>query len=77
MYGGSFLPHIFGSLIGLASQFFDFTGNYGKAFARFTGPRSLDGRVQCQQIGLFGNIHYHLGDLTNGLGGATELTHPI
>jgi hypothetical protein len=37
-------------------QLAHFIGHHGKASAHFTGPGGFDGRIQRQQIGLFGNF---------------------
>ncbi len=42
-----------------------FVGHHGKAAALFTGARSLDGGVEGQQVGLFGDTTNHVQHLTN------------
>ncbi len=38
----------------------DFVGNNGETAPRFTGPRRLDGGIECQQVGLVGDFAYFL-----------------
>ena len=45
-----------GSLSCTFGQFSNFIGDNGKAAALFTGPRSLDRRVEGEKIGLIGNF---------------------
>ena len=43
---------LFGRAGSLGRQLLHLGGDHGKALTRFTGPRRLNGRVQCQQIRL-------------------------
>ena len=45
-----------------SGKFAHFVGDDGKSPTLFAGARCLDGRVQGQQIGLFGNLLDHTGD---------------
>ena len=40
-------------------------GNHCKAPPILTGPGCLDGRIQCQQVGLFGDAPNYIQNLTN------------
>ena len=44
--GQNFVADLFGGLSGLLGEFFDFIGDYGKAFARLARPGSLNSGVQ-------------------------------
>ena len=59
-----------GGIIGLLGKFLHLAGNNGKAFAGLTGPCRLNGRIQGQELGLFGNFNNglnHRGYLLRGL----------
>jgi hypothetical protein len=48
-----------------AGQVTHFLGNHGKALAGFTGPRRLDAGIECQQVGLEGDVVDDLENLRN------------
>jgi hypothetical protein len=49
----------------LLGQLFHFVRDNRKAFPRFSSPRRLDGRIQCQQIRLLRDRRNHLNDLAD------------
>jgi hypothetical protein len=53
---------------GTLRQLAYFVSNYGKTAALFTGAGGFNGRIQCQQIGLAGNVLDYIGDRRNLLG---------
>ena len=44
-------------------EFAHLVGNDGEAASLFAGPRRLDGRVECQQIGLISDVLDHADDI--------------
>ncbi|MNG15543.1 hypothetical protein D3C77_341770 [compost metagenome] len=64
-------------LLGALGKKAYFIGHHGKATALFAGPGCLDGRVQGQQIGLFGNRTNHFQDAADpGALAGQGLDHP-
>jgi hypothetical protein len=62
------IPWVFdllGGLGGLLGQFLDLVGHHGEALAGLAGPGRLDGGVEGQQVGLFGDLGDGLGDLAD------------
>ena len=60
--------HLFdflGRLLGAMGQGPHFVCHYGKTTAGFPSPRGLDGGVQGQQVGLFGNGADHVQHLAD------------
>ncbi|MNJ54628.1 hypothetical protein D3C77_500770 [compost metagenome] len=49
------LLDFFSGLLGLLRQIAHLVGNHGKTATLFAGACRLDGRIECQQVGLFGN----------------------
>jgi hypothetical protein len=58
------LGDFFGGVAGALCQLTNFDGNHGKFPALLSGPRSFDGGVQGQQIGLVGNVVDYADDLS-------------
>ena len=67
------MANVFRGFCRLLGEFLDFGGDDREAFARFAGPRRLDGGIQGQQIGLLGDILDHGDDLADLFGGRAEL----
>src|SRR5207248_7869903 len=61
-----------GGLRGFLSQLAHFVGNHGESKAMLARSRSFDGRIQSQQVRLFGQIVDHLDDLANIVGALAE-----
>ncbi len=63
---GTHLVDMAGDLLGrgggLCRERLHFRGDHGEAFARIARTCRLDCRVQCQQIGLAGDLSDHVGD---------------
>ncbi|MNE47917.1 hypothetical protein D3C80_1423460 [compost metagenome] len=49
--------------------------NYGKAATSLTRASGFDGRVQCQQVGLSGDVSNHLEYVADVVGTSGELMH--
>ena len=56
----------------LAGEALDLRRDHRKTLAGIAGPRRLDGRVQCQQVGLAGDIGDQADDLPNLFGAACQ-----
>ena len=63
---------LLGRLGGLLGQLLYLVGHHGETLAGVTGPRSLDGGVQGQQVGLLGYFRYHFGHLADLIGGFSQ-----
>ena len=66
---------LFGRLRGLTGEFLDLGCDDGKTPSGVTGSRRLDGRIECQQIGLAGDRAdqlQHIADLFSGSGKAAD-----
>lgn len=63
------------ALGGLVREVFDFRRDYGKSLAGIAGSRGLDGGIQRQQIGLFGNGLDLLHDVPDSSRGVREAVH--
>ncbi|MNH37538.1 hypothetical protein D3C79_984550 [compost metagenome] len=57
-----------GRLPGLVGQCPHLVGDHGKATPLLAGTGGLDGRIEGQQVGLFGNATDHPGSLGDGTG---------
>ncbi len=66
-------PDVLGRLGGLAGERLDLVGDYREAAARIARARSLDRRVERQQIGLLGNVGDELDDVADAAGGLVQL----
>src|SRR5260370_133074 len=66
--GGNFL----GGLRRLFGQLTDFISDDGKTKSAFTGTSRFDGRVQGEQVGLFGNVINDFDDLADVIGAMAE-----
>lgn len=64
-----------GGLGGLVSQPLDLGGDDGEAFARVASPRRFDGGVECQQIGLGGDVVDEADDLADLVGVSNTQRH--
>ena len=83
LQAGNHLFDLFGRLLGTARQGTHFVGHNGKAPPLLASPGRLDGSVQGQQVGLFGNALDHLehpadrgaviGQLIDGLDRVVDL----
>ena len=62
------LLDLLGGFCGAACKMADFIGDDGETTALFARAGSLDGRIQGQQIGLFGNAPNHLKNGADALG---------
>ena len=62
------LTNFLGGLGGLGGKRLDFGRDHGKTAACIARPRSFDGGVQRQKIGLFGNGGDELENVANALG---------
>ncbi|MNN84591.1 hypothetical protein D3C81_2017710 [compost metagenome] len=51
-----------------------FVGHHGETTALLAGPRRLDRRIECQQVGLLGYITDHRHHYANGLAGLLQLS---
>ena len=68
LHGGNLLRNLVGSLGGLAGQVLDLAGDHGEALAGVSSPGCLDGGVECQKVGL-------AGDVVEGAG--LQQSHPM
>ncbi|MNI31847.1 hypothetical protein D3C73_857410 [compost metagenome] len=68
---------LLGCLGGALGQFAHFLCDNGKALARFTGTRGLDAGVECQKIGLEGNVIDHADDVGNLAGRFLDPFHGV
>jgi hypothetical protein len=66
-----------GRLRGLAGQRFDLGSDDGKSAAGIARARRLDGGVQRQKIGLFGDRRDQLDDVADLLGGARQFADAL
>ncbi len=66
-----------GGLCGLAGQGLDLLGHHREAAAGFAGARGLDGRIERQQIGLFGDRCDQLHDVADPVAGRRQFRHPL
>src|SRR6185503_881685 len=66
------LGNFLGGLRRLLRQLADFIGNHGKAQAVFAGAGRFNGSVQCQQVGLFGQIVDYFDNLAVVVGALPE-----
>ena len=53
----------------------DFLGNDGEALTGFAGPGGLDGCIEGEQVGLFGNLLDDGNDVADPLGGPGQVLH--
>ncbi len=65
---GDHAGNLFGSLSGALGQLAHLVRHHREAAALLAGARSLDRRVQSQEIGLIGDVLDHLHDAGNHLG---------
>ncbi len=71
------LLDLVGRGLGPAGQGAHLIGDHRKATPHFTGPRRLDGGVERQQVGLFGNAADHRQHLVDGGDLLREIGHRI
>src|ERR1700683_2335184 len=64
--------NFFGGLGGFFGQLADFLGDHGKAQAMLAGASGLNGGVERQEVGLFGEVVDYFDDLANVVGAAAE-----
>ena len=76
LHAGDVAGNLVGRLRGLAGERFDFGGNHRKAASGLTGTRRLDGGVERQKIGLFGDRGDQLDDIADLLRRARQLADP-
>ena len=73
--GGDIFLNMLGGLLGFGGQLANLLGNYGKALAGCTSSGSLNGGIQCQQIGLLGNGGNGFYDVADGLGLLSQVVY--
>ena len=66
---------VLGSLSGFGCQVADLIGHYGEALARSTGPSSLHGGVQSQDVGLESDVFDSLDNFSDLAGGTADILH--
>jgi hypothetical protein len=66
-----------GRFRGLAGERFDFGGDDGKSAAGVAGASGLDGGIQRQQIGLFGDRGDQLDHVADLLRGTRQFADPL
>ena len=69
------LPDLVGRALGTAGQGAHFVGDHGEAAAHLPGARRLDGGIQRQQVGLFGNTANYRQHLVDGRHLLRQLAH--
>ncbi|MNI60441.1 hypothetical protein D3C73_1156570 [compost metagenome] len=70
---GDHLFDFFGRLLGALGQGPDFIRHHREPATLLTRPGSLDGGIERQQVGLFGDALYHLQHTADGLTVAGQL----